>query len=53
MLGDHKQIPPVTDEELISLCEENNVDPELLNKSLFEKMYDDMPESNKLMLDTQ
>ncbi len=53
MLGDHKQIPPSADAELVSLCEENDLDPELLEKSLFEKMYGDLPEANKIMLDTQ
>lgn len=53
MLGDHKQIPPIADQELVSLCEENGVDTTLLGTSLFEKMYNDLPEENKIMLDTQ
>lgn len=53
MLGDHKQIPPTADQELVELCEENGVKPELLSMSLFEKMYYDLPEENKIMLDTQ
>ncbi len=53
MLGDHKQIPPTADEELLDLCRENGVATELLEKSLFEKMYYDLPEANKIMLDTQ
>ncbi len=53
MLGDHKQIPPSADEELLKLCEANDVDTELLEKSLFEKLYNQLPESNRLMLDTQ
>lgn len=53
MLGDHKQIPPSVDGELIEACEANNVDTELLKKSLFEKMYNDLPSSNKIILDTQ
>ncbi len=53
MLGDHKQIPPMADQELLELCEENGVDVELLEKSLFEKMYEELPEENKIMLDTQ
>ena len=55
MLGDHQQIPPSADEELESLCRENDVETELLGKSLFEKMYEDeeLPSANKIMLDTQ
>lgn len=53
MLGDHKQIPPTRDEELLSLCQENGVDSELLEISLFEMIYDEIPEENKMMLDTQ
>lgn len=53
MLGDHKQIPPSADQELMELCVENGVKTQLLEMSLFEKMYQDLPESNKMMLDTQ
>lgn len=53
MLGDHKQIPPSVDQEMVDLCEENGVKPDLLSMSLFEKMYYDIPEENKIMLDTQ
>lgn len=53
MLGDHMQIPPNADQDLVALCEDNDVDPELLGKSLFEKMYYELPETNKTLLDTQ
>ena len=53
MLGDHMQIPPNADPELVTLCEENDVNSELLGKSLFEKMYYELPEANKKLLDTQ
>jgi superfamily I DNA and/or RNA helicase len=33
MLGDHKQIPPTADQELMDLCVENGVKTELLEKS--------------------
>jgi len=52
MLGDHKQIPPSA-QDLLRPCEENGFDTELLSKSLFEKMYEELPDSNKIMLDTQ
>lgn len=53
MLGDHKQIPPVADQELVELCEQNGVKADLLNKSLFEYMYFKLPDTHKKMLDTQ
>lgn len=53
MLGDHMQIPPTTDDDLIELCDENHVRTEMLRKSLFERLYMDMPDTNKTMLDTQ
>lgn len=53
MLGDHKQIPPMADEKLVEQCKKNSVDTELLSKSLFEKMYNEIPEANRVFLDTQ
>lgn len=53
MLGDHKQIPPTVDQEMLDVCVQNGVSTELLEKSLFEKMYETLPDSNKIMLDTQ
>ena len=53
MLGDHKQIPPSADQALLETCEENGVKSELLKISLFEKLYEKLPDSNKTILDTQ
>lgn len=53
MLGDHRQIPPSLDQELEKLCDANGIKTKLLEKSLFEDLYEDLPESNKVMLDTQ
>lgn len=53
MLGDHKQIPPSADEKVVAACDERGIDSTLLEKSLFECLYDKMPNSNKRMLDTQ
>lgn len=53
MLGDHQQIPPSTDKELVNACKENGVDTELLEMSFFEKLYEEISESNKTMLDLQ
>lgn len=53
MLGDHKQIPPSADPELLDACVQNDLSTEYLEKSLFEKLYETLPTSNKIMLDTQ
>lgn len=53
MLGDHKQIPPSADEEIIQACKDHEVDSTLLKRSLFENLYNQLPDSNKRMLDTQ
>lgn len=53
MLGDHKQIPPTADQEMIDSCKDHEISAEFLSKSLFETMYESFPESNKIMLDTQ
>ncbi len=53
MLGDHKQIPPTADAELVNILKQNSISSELLEKSLFEEMYNNLPDENKSMLDTQ
>ena len=53
MLGDHKQIPPIADQEQVALCQERDIDASLLETSLFERLYEHLPEQNKIMLDTQ
>ncbi len=53
MLGDHKQIPPSADGDMVKILKANNITPELLEKSLFEVMYNNLPDENKSMLDTQ
>ncbi len=53
MLGDHKQIPPSADPDLIDACLDHDIDPSLLKMSLFENLYNLLPDLNKRMLDTQ
>lgn len=53
MLGDHKQIPPTADPDELEIMRSRGMDTELYEKSLFEIMYDKLPDSNKRMLDTQ
>ncbi|CAH1202660.1 ATP-dependent RecD-like DNA helicase [Paenibacillus plantiphilus] len=53
LIGDHMQLPPVADPQLLKLCKEEELDEELLQNSLFERLFYQAPEDNKVMLDTQ
>lgn len=53
LVGDHKQLPPVVDDELALEIEEEGMNPIFLQKSWFEILWDPMPEDHKTMLDTQ
>lgn len=58
LIGDHKQLPPVInpalyDPEKIELDNRNFAQNELFENSYFEKLYNSVPESNKVMLNTQ
>lgn len=53
MLGDHLQIPPHADAQVVERCETAGIDVSLLYKSFFEYLYERFPDSNKVLLDTQ
>lgn len=58
IIGDQKQLPPVInpilyDEEKIDLEERAISENDLFCHSFFERLYDNAPESCKIMLDTQ
>lgn len=58
LIGDHKQLPPVInpalyDEEKIELTEQQYCRNELFTTSLFKRLYENCPDSNKMMLTTQ
>lgn len=59
LVGDHKQLPPVVQDELVSeVCLRAEtlpfeLDLSLLQKSWFENAWDHLPPSRKSMLDTQ
>lgn len=62
LVGDHKQLPPMigaeTFEELKSMNDEVALDSEMedleyMKKSLFEELFGNVNEKNKVMLDTQ
>jgi len=57
MVGDHKQLPPVLDEELIKNSKqtfiESNLDFNTLYNSIFMKLFEHLPKENKQVLNTQ
>jgi len=53
MLGDHKQIPPIANDYVMQRCSEDGVDTKLEEISLFEDIFTKLPDTNKVLLDTQ
>jgi superfamily I DNA and/or RNA helicase len=59
LVGDHKQLPPIVNQELIDEVEARgeaesvDIDTQLLEKSWFEMLWDSAPNDRKVMLDTQ
>ncbi|MBP7232476.1 MAG: AAA family ATPase [Syntrophaceae bacterium] len=59
LVGDHKQLPPVVEKELIveiqsrAETEDFEIQTELINKSWFEVLWDRAPANRKVMLKTQ
>lgn len=57
MVGDHKQLPPVLDNELIRNSNrrfiESNLDYKTLYNSIFMKLFEHVPIENKQVLNTQ
>lgn len=58
IIGDHKQLPPVInpalyDAEKVELVEAEYCQNDLFTTSLFKRLYETLPETNKTMLNTQ
>lgn len=57
MVGDHKQLPPILEEETIrnskSKFDESNLDYKTIYNSIFMKLYEHVPAENKQLLSTQ
>jgi Superfamily I DNA and RNA helicases and helicase subunits len=57
MVGDHKQLPPILDNDLIkskkSEFNDNNLDFNTLYESIFLKLYNYLPDKNRDILNTQ
>ena len=48
-MGDHKQLPPILDEDIIKSNKET-IRPDDFKEGLFEKLYNNFPEENKQRL---
>ncbi len=53
MLGDHKQLPPFVDDEKRDVIKSLGTNTERYTQSVFDYLYNKLPDSNKTMLDTQ
>lgn len=53
LVGDHKQLPPIVSEELVTEIDEMGYETEWMEKSWFEMLWDQAPNDRKAMLDTQ
>lgn len=53
LFGDHKQLPPIAKKEIIDKCNQEGIETDLIESSLFEKLFDEFPETNKVLLNTQ
>jgi superfamily I DNA and/or RNA helicase len=54
LVGDHKQLPPIIDQELQKRAlSEKEIQKQLLETSLFEYLYEKLPKTNKITLNNQ
>lgn len=53
LVGDHKQLPPVVQQEITDELDARGVDAALMKDSWFERLWDATDDSRKVILDTQ
>lgn len=54
LVGDHRQLPPVVNDQVIALFDDNERESIALQRqSLFEQLFDRTPDSHRAVLDTQ
>jgi hypothetical protein len=53
LVGDHRQLPPFLDTETVEDLKQADIDPDLARHSLFEQMFDKVPERNRHTLKRQ
>ena len=53
LVGDHKQLPPIVNNEIVEELQESGYDEKWIEKSWFELLWEIAPDDRKAMLDTQ
>ena len=53
LVGDHQQLPPYLDNDLVRRCADKGIDTTWVEKSVFEHLWDRLPESHRARLDVQ
>lgn len=53
LVGDHKQLPPTIDTDIIEKMNVSNEDKQKLHDGVFKLLYENMPNENKITLDCQ
>ncbi len=53
LVGDHRQLPPYLDADLRQRCAASGIDPEWLETSVFEYLWERVPTSHRARLDMQ
>ncbi|MGI9148749.1 MAG: AAA domain-containing protein [Chloroflexota bacterium] len=53
LVGDHQQLPPYVDDELVRRCKDKGIDTTWLEKSVFECLWECAPPTHRTRLDLQ
>jgi hypothetical protein len=53
LVGDHQQLTPYVDEDLLRRCRERRLDTAWLETSLFERLWERVPETHRVRLNMQ
>jgi hypothetical protein len=53
LVGDHQQLPPYVDDDVLRRCAEQNIDTTWLEQSVFEAVWNRVPASHRARLDRQ
>jgi DNA polymerase III delta prime subunit len=53
LVGDHQQLPPYLDDDLLRRCKDNGLDTAWLETSIFENLWNRVPASHRTRLDMQ
>lgn len=53
LVGDHQQLPPYLDDDLLRRCQDKGIDTTWLETSVFERLWTRLPDSHRTRLDMQ